>query len=210
MNIWAIIPVKSLQLTKSRLTAVLTAQERANLTRHFLQRLLTVLNESKELSQIVVVSRDEVVQAIARAAGAIAIAEPENAGLNKAVHTGVQLTRMGKADRVLILPSDLPYLSIAEVTALIQTAVAEPGNSVICPDRHEQGTNALLIPTQAQFQFQYGVNSFNKHQQEARRCGLGIHIIRSPGWQFDLDTVEDWEMYHTDEAGQAEIHCQVS
>lgn len=195
MNIWAIIPVKSLQLTKSRLTAVLTAQQRSQLTQHLLGRVLNILNDHQAISKIVVVSRDETVQALARPLAAITLAEPAQAGLNEAIHSGVRLAFMAKAERVLVLPSDLPSLTLAEVDLVCGTAVPSPNNLIICPDRHEQGTNALLLPPDRNFQFQFGSNSFNHHQQEAKRCHLRTTIIRSPGWQFDLDTLEDWQIY---------------
>jgi 2-phospho-L-lactate guanylyltransferase len=208
MNTWAIIPVKSLQLTKSRLTAVLSAQERANLTKQLLLRLLIILNEQSAISEVVVVSRDETVQALARPLQAITIAEPTTAGLNEAIHSGARLAFMGRAERILVLPSDLPRLTLAEVDLVCDTAVTTPSSLTICPDRHEKGTNALLLPADRDFQFQFGRNSFSQHQQEAKRCGLRTTIIRSPGWQFDLDTAEDWEIYQKELSPQAS-HCQL-
>ncbi len=195
MDIWAVIPVKALPLTKSRLTAVLTPTERANLTQRLLQRLLRLLQNVPSVSQVVVVSRDERVWDLARPFGAITIAEDLQAELNGAVATGVRYAKMAGAERILVLPSDLPFLSGAEVTLVGDTAVAHTSALIICPDRHEQGTNALFLSADLDFQFQFGLGSFQKHQQEATRLSQQPHIIRSPGWQFDLDTAEDWEIY---------------
>lgn len=195
MKTWAVIPVKSLPQTKSRLTAVLSAAERADLTQQLLRRLLQLLSQSAAVQQIVVVSQDDTVQRLARPYGAITLAEPAGAGLNVAVQLGMDLAAVAGVARVLILPSDLPFLTAADMKPVMETAVAKPQPSVICPDRHHQGTNALLIPPQVGFQFQFGPGSFHKHRREMARLGLQPRIIRTPGWQFDLDTVEDWAFY---------------
>ena len=57
-EIWAILPVKLLEQTKSRLTAVLTPSQRAELTQFFVKRTLTVLQNVVHIEAIVVISRD--------------------------------------------------------------------------------------------------------------------------------------------------------
>lgn len=193
METWAIIPVKSLAQTKSRLTPVLSAAERASLTQFLLQRTLAVLRASGMVDRVVVVSRDTAVSQAAAAQGALTLAEPPGAGLNGAVAEGARLAAVAQAQRMLALPADLPFLTADDVAMVCQEA--PPHTLVICPDRHEQGTNALLIPAQAHFLFQFGEGSFQKHMMTARYGRFAPHVIRAAGWQFDLDTVEDWAIY---------------
>ena len=209
MEMWAIIPVKSLHLTKSRLSAALSPSERAELTQHLLRCLLLLLSEHPAISQILVVSRDERLQQMAQARGALAIAEGGEADLNEAVRTGAQLAWMGQADRILILPSDLPTLTPSDIDLVCETAVTAPSRAIICPDRHERGTNAISIPLRPDFQFQFGPNSFRRHQGEARRCHQKPLILRTPGWQFDLDTYEDWEIFMAESNYNLPTRCQV-
>jgi 2-phospho-L-lactate guanylyltransferase len=133
------------------------------------------------------------VQQLAAAHHALTLAEPPAAGLNEAVVEGARLAAVAHAARLLVLPADLPYLEAADVQTLCQEVA--PQMVGICPDRHEQGTNGLLLPAQGEFPFQFGEGSFQKHVMGARSGRLNIHIMRTPGWQFDLDTVEDWELY---------------
>jgi len=193
MAIWAIIPVKSLQFTKSRLTAVLSANERAHLTRRLLIRLLLILNNEPEVTQIIVVSRDETIGETARQHNAIPLVEAPEAKLNAAIHTGVDFAAAHGARQVLILPSDLPFLTGDDVAVVCAPSFSPA--LIICPDRHQQGTNALRLPANCGFQFRFGRHSFQQHLHEARRGRLTPHIIHTPGWQFDLDTVEDWAIY---------------
>ncbi|MCP4358168.1 MAG: 2-phospho-L-lactate guanylyltransferase [Chloroflexi bacterium] len=201
MAIWAIIPVKSLQHTKSRLTAVLSASERAHLTSHLLTRLLIILDNTPEVAQIIVVSRDETIGRVARQHNAIPLVESPEAKLNAAVHTGVNFAAAQGARQLLILPSDLPFLTRDDVAVVCAPLPSTSPSLIICPDRHQRGTNALCLPSDCSFQFQFGPDSFQQHLQEARRGRLTPHIIHTPGWQFDLDTVEDWAIY-----AQANIH----
>jgi 2-phospho-L-lactate guanylyltransferase len=156
----------------------------------------------------VVVSRDTAVQQLATAQQALTLAEPPAAGLNEAIQEGVRLAAVAHATRVLILPADLPFLDAADVQTFVKDT---PPQAVgICPDRHEQGTNGLLLlPTQADFPFQFGEDSFQKHMMSARYGRLSMHIVRTPGWQFDLDTAEDWAVYSTNtlEAEKMRGHC---
>ncbi len=189
MAIWAIIPVKSLAETKSRLAAVLSPTERASLTQFLLQRTLDVLTASGVVEQVVVVSRDTAVQQLATTQNALTMAEPPGAGLNGAIQEGARLAALAHATRLLVLPADLPFLTAVDVqTVANNTPQLAMG---ICPDRHEQGTNGLLLPAQVDFPFQFGVGSFPKHVA-AGYGRLTPYIVRTPGWQFDLDTVEDW------------------
>ncbi|MCL4263496.1 MAG: 2-phospho-L-lactate guanylyltransferase [Anaerolineae bacterium] len=193
MATWAVIPVKSLAQTKSRLTAVLTATERAALTQFLLQRTIGVLRNSGVVDRVVVVSRDTAVQQLATAYDALTLAESPAAGLNGAIQEGARLAAVAHAARLLVLPTDLPFLTAADVQTVANDT---PHQAVgICPDRHEQGTNGLLLPAQVDFPFQFGVESFQKHVLAARYGRFTLHMVRTPGWQFDLDTVEDWAIY---------------
>lgn len=197
MDIWAIIPVKSLRQTKSRLTAVLSIEERAKLTQQFIRRILQLLSAETAIARIIVVSRDETVRQLAQPYGALVIAESEKAAMNGAIHTGTHLAALSGADRVLILPSDLPYLGADDIKMVCHTAVARPHHILICPDRHQKGTNGLLLPPHLPFRFQFGPDSFSRHVAEAGRLQFPAHFIRTTGWQFDLDTAEDWQIFTT-------------
>ncbi len=193
MATWAVIPVKTLAETKSRLTAVLSPTQRASLTQFLLRRTLNVLAISGVVDQVVVVSRDTAVRQLAATHGALTLAEPAGAGLNGAIQEGARLAAIAHAFRLLVLPADLPFLTAVDVQI---GANSTPQLAMgICPDRHEQGTNGLLLPAQVDFPFQFGEGSFQKHVLAARYGRMTPHIVRIPGWQFDLDTAEDWDVY---------------
>lgn len=196
MTTWAIIPVKSLPHSKSRLAPFLSQEARAELTRCLLHRLLAILHEVPQIDEVVIVSRDPSVARLAERHGAHVVAEGEEDALNASVRVGQAFAVAHGARAILILPSDLPLVMPEDIAALWgETAVFDPSQAVICSDRHQEGTNALLLPAVGPFQFQYGPQSYQKHHREAERVKLLLHTAVIPGLQFDLDTVQDWELY---------------
>ena len=75
MTLWAIVPVKPLRRGKSRLSGMLTEDERTALNQELLERTLKTLSTLKELDQVLVVSRDPQALTIARNHGAKTVQE---------------------------------------------------------------------------------------------------------------------------------------
>ena len=84
------------------------------------------------------------------------------AGQSAAVLLGIAAA---VADRVLLVPGDCPSLDPGEVSALL--ARTEP--VVIVPDRHGQGTNALLLTPPDVMAPAFGEGSFARHAALAGR-----------------------------------------
>lgn len=197
MNIWTILPVKTLAQTKSRLAGILSPDERAELTLHLLARTLGLLPLVPGLGETAVITPDPTAAEMATQFGCRTLAEPPGHGLNGAVTAGVALAAQNGASHCLVLPSDLPFLMVeelAELVDLIATAVPHP-TLILCGDRQQQGTNGLIVPTGLGFRFGYGRYSFQHHQQEANRLDLAYHLVALPGLQFDLDTEDDYALY---------------
>lgn len=207
MIIWTIIPVKPLYDSKSRLAQVLSPEERAALTSHILESTLQVLDDVDDIDRILVVSRDPKALKVARNGGAFTYSETDKQGLNSALTRATHIAAAKKADCVLILPADLPFLSADDVKKMIMQATEEvsgEGNGVsgcqhraiaICGDHNRDGSNALFVCPPTGFTFQYGPNSFNLHLDEASRLGMTARIVEAPGIRFDIDTEEDWKTY---------------
>lgn len=206
MNIWAIIPVKPLRDSKSRISHILTGDERAELTSYLMGRTIDVLSEVMAISRTLVVSRDPAALKIARQHGASTYGETEKQDLNLALTRASHIAAAQKANCVLVLPSDLPLLTVEDVEMVVEVAspAIRDGNNgykfagrymAICTDKRAEGTNALLICPPTGFSFHYGPQSFCQHLAEAERLGMSKRIIHAPGIEFDLDTEEDWGAY---------------
>jgi len=197
--IFAAVPIKALAAAKTRLAPVLSAAERAALAAELLRSVLQALADSGVISATAVVSPDPAALALARGAGAVGL--PEQTGdLNAALEQARGWALAGGAETLLVLLGDLPVLRGADIAALAEIAgdpIREGAVVVIAPDRHGQGTNALLLRPPDAIPFTFGAGSYRRHFQAAAARGAEIMVYRSPGTGFDLDTPEDLAVLQT-------------
>ena len=193
MTLWAIVPVKPLRRGKSRLSGVLTEDERTVLNKELLERTLITLSTVKELDQVLVVSRDPNALTIARNHGAKTVQEDGQPHLNTALARATAVAKVHAIRGVLILPADLPLMTPEDVITLIDRA-AKPPVVVIAPDRHGKGTNALLMVPAGQIEYEFGEDSFKRHCDRAIKSGARLEIVELPTLGLDLDLPEDLEM----------------
>ncbi len=212
MTTWAIIPVKPLRYGKSRLAHILSPDERAELTTKMLHHTLRVLENVPAIYRTLVISRDPAALKLARQHGAFTYGEGDKQDLNLALARAAHIAAAREASGILILPADLPLLSTDDVEMMLagvktkasaykytngnQTLGYHPSRTVaICPDRNEDGTNALYVSPAVGFEFRYGDGSYDRHLREAERLGIPCRVVHAPGLKFDLDTEEDWYTY---------------
>lgn len=190
MTYWAIVPVKPLRRSKSRLASVLSDEERAALSQNLLQHTLKVLNDIPEIERSLVVSRDSHALALARQQGARTLTERGSPELNRALVRATVVAKEYGAAGVLVLPADLPLLATEDVQTLIEAA-QDPPVVVLVPDRHGTGTNAMLVRPSGLIEYDFGPDSFQRHQKRAEAVGARLEIRILPSLGLDLDLPED-------------------
>jgi 2-phospho-L-lactate/phosphoenolpyruvate guanylyltransferase len=190
MTLWAIVPVKPLAKGKTRLAGSLTAEERFTLNREMLDHLLTVLVSIPEIERTLVVSRDSAVLALARDRGARTLSERQPTELNRALERATGAAQAYGASGVLILPADLPLIQRKDVAKLVSLGSLAPV-VVIAPDRHEEGTNALLVAPIGLIEYGFGPNSFQRHLKRAAASGARLEVCPLPRLALDVDLPED-------------------
>jgi 2-phospho-L-lactate/phosphoenolpyruvate guanylyltransferase len=193
MALWAIVPVKPLKRGKSRLAGVLNEQERAELNFKLLTHTLQTLKSIPQIDQVLVVSRDQEALAMARDIGARTVQEHGSPGLNMALWRATMVAKKYSAHGVLILPADLPLLISEDIHSLIELAQVTPV-VVVVPDRHREGTNALLVSPPGLIEYQFGPDSFNIHCQLAEKTRARLKICELPSLALDMDVPEDLEL----------------
>lgn len=193
MSLWVIVPVKPLRRGKSRLSHVLSGDERKNLNISLLEHTLKVLSSEPRLDAVLVVSRDPAALALARDFGARTVQEEGMPELNMALKRATIVAQMYEIGSVLVLPADLPLLSSADLTLLL-TQTGSPPEVVIAPDRHHDGTNALFVNPAGLIEYTYGPGSFARHCERARLAGAALKIVEAPSLGLDLDLPEDLEL----------------
>jgi 2-phospho-L-lactate guanylyltransferase (CobY/MobA/RfbA family) len=162
MSVWAIVPAKGFARAKSRLDGALDAASRSSLARDMLAHVLDTLRSSNEITNVVVVTDGEDVEALAGMYGAIAHA--------------------------LVVMADLPWLTTNDVRSLV--AALAGADVVVAPDASREGTNALALRGRVRTAFGSGA-SFAEHLARAKSAGLTTRIVESRGLAFDVDTPAD-------------------
>lgn len=195
MTIWAIVPVKPLNRSKSRLSPVLTGKQRETLSRQMLELTLKTLKEVEAVSGVLVISRDPAALALARRFKVQTIQESGTPELNDALARATNVVMLRNAKACLILASDIPLMTSQDIEALIQLSAQQTEGIVIATDRRQDGTNALLIKPPGLIPYRYGQRSFDRHIEEARSIGASVHVYESPTLALDVDVPEDLETY---------------
>lgn len=196
MTLWAIVPVKPLRRGKSRLSMVLSEDERTALNQTMLIKTLKTLKQVKEIDTVLVVSRDPLALSIARDFSAKTVLEDGSPELNTALRRAASVAKAYFANKILILPADLPLIKSQDIEEFLQK-VGKPPEIIIAPDRRRDGTNALLIHPAGLIEFKYGPGSFAAHIQSAKDINARIEIVESGVFGLDLDLPEDIELLKT-------------
>ena len=191
MKVYAVVPLSASPRIKTRLAGVLEPGARAALARWMAGRVLDAVQASGAVAEVAVVSPDA--DALDRAArhGAVALRQ-EGRGLNAALEIGRQWALACGAEALLVLLGDLPYLADGDVSHMVRLLPhGDAPAAVLAPDRHERGTNALLLRPPGALPFAFGRESFQRH--EARALALGVRAVwyTSEGTRRDVDTPED-------------------
>jgi 2-phospho-L-lactate/phosphoenolpyruvate guanylyltransferase len=194
MSLWAIIPVKPLRRGKSRLAEILSEDERKLLNQSLLEHTLKTVSEVPEISQTIVISRDTAALALARDFGARTILEEGNPALNMALRRATVLAKAYATRGVFILPADIPLLNAPDLQKMLSYAEPSPV-VVINPDRHHEGTNALLVCPTGLIEYAYGPGSFARHCERARSAGARLEICDFSAIGLDLDVPADLTFY---------------
>jgi 2-phospho-L-lactate guanylyltransferase len=119
--------------------------------------------------------------------------EHGGSNLNIAVARASVVAKSYGARGVLVVPADLPLISLEELRQVVQAA-AEPPVVVVVPDRHETGTNAILISPVGLIEYQFGIGSFRAHCEQAQQARAKIEVCRLPFLALDIDVPEDLDL----------------
>lgn len=183
------MPVKKLDMAKSRLSLLLSNDERKRFCLEMLKDVLTTIKMAKYIKQTIVTSRDETVRQLAKDFGVLSFEENEFGGLNQAISETVNWCILKGVLSTLILPADIPAVIPLDLNRIFTQK--ENSGIVISPSRNGEGTNALLLAPPNVIPTFYGFQSFQRHVGEALTQGINIHILRSLRVALDIDTIED-------------------
>lgn len=186
--VWAVVPVKRFDRAKSRLASVLAPGARRDLAVAMLADVLDALRGTTALKGVVVVTADAEAAVMARARGFETIGNPEEAGVNAAVSTGLAYVQ-SRRGAALVTPAEIPLVTTVELGEAIDAL--DTTSLVIEPAARDGGANLLALAPADLFASSFGRDSAAHPAANARARGVEPAFLTLAGATRDVDTPED-------------------
>ena len=199
--IFAVLPVKSPQNAKQRLSGFLSAAQRETLARILYRQTLAALCQAEGIDRVAVVTSDSEVAVHARRTGALVFDENKQVSHSVSADAACLQAIERGATTVLLVPIDVPLVTPADFS-LLAAAAARPGpppgqragpraGLIVVPSADGTGTNALARTPPDVIESRFGPGSCRAHLDQARSKNVPAEVLRLRGLMFDIDTPED-------------------
>jgi 2-phospho-L-lactate/phosphoenolpyruvate guanylyltransferase len=194
----ALVPVKSLRDSKTRLAAVFSPEQRHQLTLAMLDDVLDAALAAG-FWPVTVVSADAGVLTAAVDKGARGLLEPSGTpGLNGAIEHGLNvLGRHGAESAVILLP-DVPSVAASDLRTI--AGLLRDHQVVIVPSA-DGGTNALGLTLPAPIRVAFGPDSAARHSQGAWLAEVYFAVRLLASMERDVDDPAGVEQFLATSAG---------
>jgi 2-phospho-L-lactate/phosphoenolpyruvate guanylyltransferase len=190
VDIWALVPVKTLSAAKSRLSPVFGSQFRRDLALAMLEDVLAALAAVPTLAGIVVATVDGDAARLGRSYNADIFTDAAEDGHTSVVMAAARRLAQEGRGGMLTLPADIPAATASEITHLLAQHGAAPAFSIV-PAHDRRGSNAIVMTPPVSVPLAFGNDSFLPHLTAARRCGIEPSIVIAPGIALDIDSPAD-------------------
>jgi 2-phospho-L-lactate guanylyltransferase len=184
-----LVPVKDLKNAKQRLAPVLEQAARTELAQAMLQDVLAILASWEGRPEVALVTRDSFALALASRYDFQVIADHANCSETDAIAMATHICEMRGISSTLVIPADIPLITVAELQQIYQTA--PKAGSVLVPAGDGRGTNAALRRPAALFPLRFGNDSFKPHLAAAQATGRPCIVLPLPGIGVDVDHPAD-------------------
>lgn len=196
----ALVPVKPGHRRKDRLRPALGPRARLLLSRAMLDDVLTTLLESFLFISVTVVTRDRALRRRCRRLGIHTVLPPAGVrGLNPELTWAAAQPEVAQADRLLVLPGDVPGVRVSDLFRLVLPPLGVTAGQRAAPESAgvrlvsamDGGTNALLTAPPGCIPFRFGPESAARHAAAARRAGLRCETLPLASLTPDIDRPAD-------------------
>ena len=190
--IFAVVPVKGLASSKSRLLPHLGRERVEKLAIAMLGDVVAALRAVPALETVAVVTPDARVAKAAEAAGALPLLR-RYSDLNAALDGSADELARTPDDAALIVLGDVAAVQPGDLEILIRAldALDRPA-AVLAPSR-DGGTSALLRSPWNSIEAGFGPGSAAVHRARAEAAGVGFAEVELPSLAIDIDTLADIE-----------------
>jgi 2-phospho-L-lactate guanylyltransferase len=196
----ALIPVKRLEESKSRLLPQLPDARRQALTLAMLEDLIESLSRTPGIDRIAVTTPDPLVAQKASDAGA-EILMREEPGLNAALEDGRQRLQPSGRESFLIVLGDVAGALPEDFAKLLEAAAAAEHPGVWLAPSSDGGTSALLQSPANAIPCCFGRDSAKRHREAAQAAAIAFNEVELVSLAIDLDQPEDLEAFMKTKTG---------
>jgi 2-phospho-L-lactate guanylyltransferase len=198
---WAVIPVKGLNDSKSRLSIFLGPKRRL-FVEALLHDVLSSVVDSDLFDTVLLVSSDETLAAEARKRN-VSFQKQTVAGLNRAVDEANRHAIHEHASSVTTVLGDIPLAKPEDFRELMD--IGGSRRRVVMAPSMKGGTNILLNSPPGVIPPNYGRWSYSKHLRKGQSLGVDVYSISNARVSLDIDTAEDLrELSRRDPTGKTE------
>ncbi len=185
---WAIVPIKTFERAKQRLSNVLSDEERRSLTLAMARDVLTCLSRCKHLTGTLIVSRTHEATILASAFNTEHFTESPDANLATALTQATRhLLHNFAATGVFVVPADVPGITTQQIDQLIEDHI----DVTLLPDSEHIGTNGMICSPPLAIPYIFDGKSFKPHSDAAYSKNLTPRIISGSCFALDIDTPKD-------------------
>ncbi len=188
-----LIPVKDLNSSKSRLAHALPDHGRQSLMSALLADLLDILQASRDVTAIAVITRCPQAAELAQANGADVLSLAEDTSLNSGVTAAVGIVAARGANEVMVLHGDLPLVEPDDIDSVIRLHRESTASVTLVPDNQQNGTNAMLLKLPIAMNFHYGAHSYRQHLAHCLAQHIAVQTVNNEHLGCDLDIWQDFD-----------------
>ncbi len=193
----ALVPVKTLASSKSRLLPYLGRSAVERLSVAMLRDLLETLQGVPSLEHVAVVTPDPEVAQVANEAGAQTLLSALP-GLNPSIENAAAAVSPGAGDAVLVVLGDVAGARVADIETLLG---AVPEGGVALAPSCDGGTSALLRRPRDVIAASFGPDSAKAHRDLATDAGVPFEEIPLDSLAVDIDEPGDLEKFMRSSSG---------
>ena len=180
------IPIKNLQNPMSRLSKVLTQEERVEIQRELIRNIVHSFND--EHHEIYFISTDKEIEILANNLN-VEVFKSKTPGLNEEV---IEFSKLfSNYDGWVVCHADLPYIT-KYFAKTISAEINE--NEILIAQSKDNGT-PFIAGTVGFNSFMFGEKSFSKHIDYLRNKKYLYKQIYSTEFTFELDDGDDYEKF---------------
>ncbi|MGZ4788869.1 MAG: 2-phospho-L-lactate guanylyltransferase [Terriglobales bacterium] len=185
-----LVPIKDLSGAKSRLSPMLSPEERTQLARAMAEDVFDALAPFASNPGVAVVSGDMWASRQAKLRKFTIIVDDVQGGETAAIELATAFCLNNGNDFSVVFPADIPLLSSEEVRAVL--AAVPTRGCVVVPAGDGRGTNGILRRPADLIPLRFGNDSLLPHLAAARATGDEVIILTNlPGIAIDVDGPHD-------------------